>query len=369
MISSNPKHLELLLNLVKIYSPSKKEDEIRNYIERLLRGELEADNVHVDSAGNVVAIYDGTEPTVLLSSHMDTVPGELPVRFDGERIFGRGASDAKGPLSAFMYSAFLLKRRERFPLKLIVTATSDEEGEGTGIKELPRTLRELGILPKFAVFGEPGNADAITIAYKGRIGLLLIISSKERHASVPAGENPIESAINVLNALKEYERANISRSSFFSISVEPTVMRCGEAHNVIPEKCELFLDVRLPPGKDPEQVLSELIGIISKSTSSKFDFHVKESVKPYQANISSPLINAFKEAILEVTAKEARLLRKTGTGEMNVFAGEFGIPVITYGPGEAKLSHTANEYIFVRDYELAIEVIRKALWLLYKNFK
>ncbi len=359
-------HKELLVNMIKIYSPSNKEDNIRAYINKLFNEEFKADKTYIDNAGNIIGIYDGIEPTILLSSHMDTVPGEINVKVDREKIYGRGASDAKGPLATFLYSSYLLKRVENYPLKIIVVGTVDEEGESKGIKELPNTLQKLDINPSYAIFGEPGGANVITIGYKGRIQLRVKLSAESYHASLPNVPNVIENMMIILNALKNYEKELKTSNNFNSITITPTIITGGHATNVTPHECELVLDIRIPPTKSINEFLSNIINIVKSNTNLRNECIVEDFTEPYQSNISTPLVTAFREAILQITNTDARLVRKSGTGEMNIFAQKYDIPIITYGPGDPKVSHTDNEYILLYDYELAIKIVNQALWKLQK---
>ncbi|MGB9728312.1 MAG: M20/M25/M40 family metallo-hydrolase [Thermoprotei archaeon] len=359
-------HKELLVNMIKIYSPSNKEDNIRSYINKLLNEEFKADKTYIDNAGNIIGIYDGIEPTILLSSHMDTVPGEINVKVDREKIYGRGASDAKGPLATFLYSSYLLKRVENYPSKIIVVGTVDEEGESRGIKELPNTLQKLDIRPSYAIFGEPGGANVITIGYKGRIQLRIKLFAESYHASLPNAPNVIENMMIILNALKNYEKEFKTSNNFTSITITPTIITGGHATNVTPRECEIVLDIRIPPTKSINEFLSNIINIVKSNTNLRNECIVEDFTEPYQSNISTPLVTAFREAILQITNIDARFIRKSGTGEMNIFAQKYDIPIITYGPGDPKVSHTDNEHILLYDYELAIKIVKQALWKLQK---
>ena len=87
----------LLTNLLGIYSPSGKEEDIGNFVD----GEMKKLGFQVgkDGIGNVIGVVGEGEPVILLCGHMDTVAGYLPLRIEEGKIFARGAVDAKGPLS------------------------------------------------------------------------------------------------------------------------------------------------------------------------------------------------------------------------------------------------------------------------------
>jgi LysW-gamma-L-lysine carboxypeptidase len=92
--------VRLLTNLLGIYSPSGKE----NYIANFLAEEMKklGFQVGLDRIGNVIGVVGDGEPTILLCGHMDTVAGQLPLRVEEDKIYARGAVDAKGPLAAMI---------------------------------------------------------------------------------------------------------------------------------------------------------------------------------------------------------------------------------------------------------------------------
>ena len=77
------------------------------YAREMARRGLRA---HIDAAGNAVGEIGTEGPLVVLLGHMDTAPGHVPVRREGDLLYGRGAVDAKGPLAAFICAAARLGR-------------------------------------------------------------------------------------------------------------------------------------------------------------------------------------------------------------------------------------------------------------------
>ena len=80
---------ELLLKLIKIYTPSGRESELHDVLSEIVE-EFGYEERYVDGVGNFIASYGDGIP-ILLASHIDTVPGKLDAYFDGERVYGRGA--------------------------------------------------------------------------------------------------------------------------------------------------------------------------------------------------------------------------------------------------------------------------------------
>ena len=93
----------------------------------------------------------------------------------------------------------------------------------------------------------------------------------------------------------------------------------------------------------------------------KIKYRVEDKTEPFQANVSSPLVRALVLSILEQRKKRPLLLRKTGTGDMNILGNVLNIPVVTYGPGDPHSSHTVDEKVFVPDYLTGIEIYKSAL--------
>src|SRR5665647_850311 len=96
------KAVRLLTNLLGIYSPSGKEEDIASFLAKEMR--KLGFQVGVDGIGNVIGVVGEGEPTIFLCGHMDTVAGHLPLRVEEGKIYARGAVDAKGPLAAMAVS-------------------------------------------------------------------------------------------------------------------------------------------------------------------------------------------------------------------------------------------------------------------------
>jgi LysW-gamma-L-lysine carboxypeptidase len=83
--------------------------------------------------------------------------------------------------------------------------------------------------------------------------------------------------------------------------------------------------------------------------------------EPFEVDPKSPLVRAFSWSIRKVRQKSAILLRKTGTGDMNIFGKALHVPSITYGPGDSHFDHTSNENVDIQDYLDSIRVYREAV--------
>ena len=330
-------------------------------IKDLCANELGFEQINIDSAGNVVAIKGSGEPRVLLCGHMDTVPGHVPVRIEDGHIYGRGASDAKAPLIAMLLAA------SEFPKQsgtAIFAGVVDEEGNATGVKQLVKS--KIGV--DYAIFGEPSGIDNITIAYKGRLAIRLTCDVGESaHASAPwLARNAIEEMYIFWNAIKrEIEKMSGSDTKTKQVTCSLTEISGGSSHNVTAQKCRVTLDIRVPTGTTCDSVLQMIDVVITKvsgSTGVKATYRVEDKTEPFEADHTSPLVRSLLLAGLDVRKKRPSLLRKTGTGDMNVLGHSFKIPVITYGPGDPHASHTADERVNIEEFVSSIEVYGRALF-------
>ena len=353
--------IELLKKALEQYTPSRSEASLANIIKDRCVNELGFEQVNIDSVGNVIATKGNGEPRILLCGHMDTVPGQIPVRIENGFIYGRGASDAKGPLIAMLLAA------SEFPKQrgtIIFAGVVDEEGNATGVKQLVKNK----LSADYAIFGEPSGIDNITIAYKGRLEIRLACDvGASAHASAPwLAKNSIEEMYDLWNVIKsELDRVGTRDNKTNSITCSLSEIIGGSSHNVTPQKCKITIDIRIPIITTCEEVLKILDGAISKVAIEKrvkATYRIEDKTEPFEANHTSPLVRALSLSILDVRKKHPILLRKTGTGDMNILGNAFKIPVITFGPGDPHASHSADERVKIEEYISSIEVFNRALF-------
>jgi LysW-gamma-L-lysine carboxypeptidase len=140
----------------------------------------------------------------------------------------------------------------------------------------------------------------------------------------------------------------------------------GETNNVTPKYCEVNLDVRVPSSisahscaKLIEKKASEF-NLRNKNIEVKVEFY-GDAVDAYQINVNDPLVRAIVRAILEVVGRPVKLIKKSGTCDINPYYSALKVPSISYGPGDSKLSHTELEYVETEDFLKSIKVLEKTL--------
>jgi len=351
--------IKMLEKALRLYTPSLGEKPMADFLADKC-DDLSFDDIRIDEVGNLIATKGSGLPRILLCGHMDTVPGKIKVRKEGDWLYGRGASDAKAPLMAMLFAAASIQNNSG---TVIFVGAVDEEGNATGIKNLVKSKLDID----YAVFGEPSGIKQVTIAYKGRIAINLKINvGNSSHASAPwLSKNAIEESLIFTTELKKVlESGQENKKKGMLLTATVTEIKGGTSHNVTPKECDVIMDIRIPVDmncKMIEEKISTLVQEISKKRKVEAFHSILDETEPFEASHNSPLVRAFTLGVMDVEHSRPTLIRKTGTGDMNVVGNQLNIPVVTYGPGDPHASHTIDEKVSIDEYLRGIEVLKKTL--------
>jgi LysW-gamma-L-lysine carboxypeptidase len=364
--------VQLLTNLLGIYSPSGKEEIIAEFlVEEMTKIGFK---VRKDAVGNVIGEIGHGKPTILLCGHMDTVAGHIPLRVEEGKIYARGAVDAKGPLAAMVRAAAAVAQQPESQTKIIVAGVVEEEATSRGVKHLIKD----GMSADYAIFGEPSGVGNITIGYKGNLHIKITCETETGHSSTPwLYHNAIEKGFEIWQQIKDsLPPVEKQQSPFYVITACLTKVSGGRANSVIPFESELHIDLRVPPQFTSTQVFSNVKKVIEQYEADNPKVKVRVSIEDaneaFEVEKSSPLVKAIASSIRKVRGKPAVLLRKTGTGDMNILGRAMNAPIVTYGPGDSHLDHTKDEHIVISEYLDSIKVYKETLMKiteLHKNKK
>ncbi len=338
--------VRLLRQMLEIPSPSCAESELASYLAEAMTG-LGFD-ARVDETGNAVGRIDrGPGPHIMLLGHLDTVPGQIPVRTSAGKLYGRGASDAKGPLAAMVCAAASVTA---FAGQISVIGVVEEEvPSARGAVAIRDSLPP----PAACIVGEPSGKSSVVIGYKGKLDLQYSVTCPPGHPTSPAAK-ATELVADCWTALKDilgpvdhrvFARPGLTLESF-SGDITTAVAKIG---------------VRIPPGMDTDALLAELRSRLSTDTAAAGSLTVLGARSPYLADRRNPAIQALVTGIRRQSGRPT-LLVKTATSDMNTLAEVWpSVPMATYGPGDSKLDHTDDEHIVLADYHWAIAVLSHAL--------
>lgn len=344
---SNRGDLDTLMGLVARYSPSGEEGEaVAWLVDRM--GALGYGEAFVDEAGNAVGVKGKGRRQIVLLGHIDTVPGEIPVRIDEERLYGRGSVDAKGPLAAFVDAAARVEPGDDW--QLVVIGAVDEERDSSGARHVLAQYH-----PDFAIIGEPSQWNRITLGYKGSAWSQVIVRREITHTA-GRERSACELAVAVWNAVSAWAHSFNERRDKAFDQVLPSLQSWESGNDGFEEWARLKLSVRLPPDFLPEAWYAQL-----KKLSEKAEVQAKGfPVGAYKAQKNTSLVRAFLAAIREAGGRPNFVL-KTGTADMNIVAPAWGCPAVAYGPGDSALDHTPGEHISLEEFGKAVKVLEKVL--------
>ena len=350
--------IELLTKLVSIPSPSLHEAKASAY----LAGWMNAHGMkaHVDEAGNAVGVNGNGSKEILLLGHIDTFPGEVPVRRAEDILYGRGSVDAKGPLCTFAAAAAQINVPDDWRIT-VVGAVEEEYATSKGARYILVQRRETP--PVFCVIGEPSNWDRVTLGYKGRLLMDITLKIPFSH-SAGEGRLPAEQGVDLWQKVEDYCRTfNTKREATSPFTrLDPSLRHIASRDQGAFGRVEMSMGFRLPEGITPvqlEQELNQLLDTLPGGTTAEINFSGHELA--YKSDKSNPLVRAFLSAI-RGAGGQPRFVVKTGTADMNVVGPHWpDTPIIAYGPGDSSLDHTPNEHIDLSEYVRAIEVLSATL--------
>ena len=335
-----------LEELVRCASPSGAEREVCALLVSRLAS-LGWDRVELDAVGNVVASRGEGPREVLLLGHVDTVPGGPPVRWEGETLWGRGAVDAKGAFGAFAVAGGAVPIPPGGRLTLIGAVGEERDSRGARHRLDRHT-------PVACLVGEPSGSDGVTVGYRGRVFCVLEGQDGGAHRSGDPG--PLTACLRGAAAVLEFWEGG-DNSSRPVIERPSGAVAFFEGREEGDRRGRVELDLRLPLGADPDDVVREVREVAERwGVTPVFS----EAVKAHMVSRDDPAVRALRWAIRQVRGGTPRLLAKGGTADFNL-AASWGCPLAAYGPGDSRLDHTAEERLALEEFRRAVDVLEMAI--------
>ncbi|MHA1146865.1 MAG: M20/M25/M40 family metallo-hydrolase [Promethearchaeota archaeon] len=360
-----------LKECLEIYSPSGQENDYTNFIANFLK--KYGFKVNFDKIGNLIAEKGKGKPVLLLVSHLDTSPGMLPVTENEGKIFGRGAIDCKPSLASLVYSICKYDFDKWKEGTVIFAGIVREKDSAEGIEEFIKS----NITPDYAIIGEPTKVNQICIGYKGRLCIGYKVLSTSGHvASSWQYVNSIEIALEVWKMVKgvcwqlteAYCKKDKSKKYYNQIIPNLTIISGGQRTDYVPNECIIQIDIRFPPSISLKLLVNEIRSSVlnfknAYQQSCKVEFRVQENISSlmnaYEVEGDILTIGALRWAIFQTIKEKARLIRRTGTKFINAIGMHYGVPSISYGPGELKKENMNQEFIDIDEYLSTIEIYSK----------
>lgn len=346
--------------LIDTPSPSMGEQDLAGKVARQMEA-LGYHHVYRDEVGNVIGVIHGHEQnrTLLLNSHMDTYQiDELhPVRVEGDRIYGTGASDCKGGLASQVFAGALLLR-SLLPLRgtLVVTASvAEENGASIGVKTLmDQTLPEMGLLPDYAILGEPTNLGLyyghdgwmeMDIKVQGADPFQVDDTARRIHQSYEARTERTPSKVHEF----EIQAPVFPQESEGRVAVLRAAKRIQVAEQAQRVLTETERDVNLLTQHRSSVAVS--VGICREQQVSYAgqEMQVQRITNAWATDPFDPLIERSRQVLAAAGSPTRpgkwRLGRLgMGTAGATLF-NDYDIPTIGYGPGNEEQAHHPDEWV------------------------
>lgn len=315
---------------------------------------------------NVVAKLRGRQGkgsrSLMFNGHIDVVGVEgmthepfEATESDG-RIFGRGACDMKGGVAAMCAAAAQLKGALKGDL--IVAAVVDEEWQSLGTSFLLAS----GVRADAAIVTEPTRM-TIMPAHKGFAWIEITIHGRAAHGSRwDIGVDAIRYAGLLLAELDRVDADELPRSTHALLgraSLHASAIEGGIGLSTYPDRCVVRIERRTIPGEGTADVVREVNEACARVRGRRPEFKADATLlfaqPPSDVTPGAPIVVALSETLRD------RGMPTTLTG-MSAWTdaallNQGGIPAICFGPGDMGLAHAAEEYIEVRDIEVATEVL------------
>ncbi len=334
---------DLLVDLVSIPSISGEEDAAADRLVDFF--ESHDGEAWIDEVGNVRAPADDR---LLLTSHIDTVPGDIPVRTDDGVLWGRGSVDATGPLCAMAVAAV--------SAGVSFVGVVGEEADSRGAWHLIEDRDP----PDAVVNGEPSGWDGITLGYRGMLAGTYVATSESGHTSRPE-PNAIQHAIGWWSHVEAAFAPDESEEwgpVFERVTTKPVGVEGGTDADGLSVSATLDGQFRVPPSMTTGEVREIAEGELRTDTDAAGTVNWGRPIPPVMESPRTDLARAFRVAIRGEDG-DPRLLRKTGTSDMNIYASAWDCPMVTYGPGDSELDHAPDERLSLAEYDRSIAVLRE----------
>ena len=385
----------LTRQLVQIDSsdPGAYEGEICQWIEKWIRGKAEECGICVKEEEGEKCLLIQTEealpgrrnlrakipgtipgPGLIFICHMDTVTlGEgwdesrppLGAVVEGSRMYGRGACDMKSglacALTAFASVLEQIGERGKWPLRSVTfIGTVDEEDFMRGVE---RAIESGWIGKEDWVLDTEPTDGQIQVAHKGRTWFELTIEGVTAHASTPwKGADAVAAMAEAVCSI----RRSIARCPVHHELGRSTVtfgqIEGGYRPYVVPDRCKVWIDMRLAPPTDTRKakgMVEEAIRAASQQIPGTKGSYVITGDRPYiERDDHSPLLKALKRACRQTAGEDVPVGYFIGYTDTAVIAGKLGNKnCMSYGPGSLEMAHKPNEYVDYQDVERVEKVL------------
>ncbi|WAP52667.1 succinyl-diaminopimelate desuccinylase [Arthrobacter sp. ATA002] len=329
----------LTADLIDMESVSGNEKEVADAVEAALRALPHLEVVR-DGDSVMARTSLGRAERVILAGHLDTVPlpavpgsrGTVPSTWDGNVLYGRGATDMKGGVAVQLALAAGLAEPSR-DITFVFYDHEEVEASLSGLGRLQESYPQW-LEADFAVLLEPTNG-TVEGGCNGTMRFHATTAGRAAHsARAWMGENAIHAAAEILARLRDHVPATVSVEGLdYRESLNAVKIWGGTAGNVIPDAATVEINYRFAPDKSIEEAEAYVRNLLAG-----FDLVRTDAAAGARPGLDRPAAASF----VEVVGQEPK--PKYGWTDVARFSA-LGIPAVNFGPGDALLAHTDNEHV------------------------
>ena len=316
---------KLAMDLVRIPSISGEEMEVGNFLKDLLAKDF---TIKTQKVGNRINVFAFTgRPKLMLTTHMDTVPGTPKIAEDSKFIYGRGSCDAKGAIAAMVSAALAALEGGLNDFCLLFDV--DEENEFEGIKKAIKMVN-----PEFVVVGEPSSLKLVN----GQKGLLQFdLSQKGRAAPASLPQRGLSAINKLLLDLNKIAKIKLPKNKFLGeTTMNIGKINGGRAANIIPDYAYAKIDVRTSSRNSEIKQLFRKAAINGK-LKTELDFE-----PAFNDLYDLPKLLGLKTMVASYFTEMYFWRKKANT--------------VVFGPGDYRYAHSAFEKVSKKELLKAAEI-------------
>ena len=358
--------LELTRQLLRFntVNPPGNERDCARHLGRLLEnaGFAVAYHEFADKRTSLIARVGGTADTkpLCFTGHIDTVPlGAAAWRtdafagdIDDGRLYGRGSSDMKGGVAAFVVAACRLASKLRATPGIMLVITAGEETGCEGASHLAARPDALGPAGALVVAEPTGNVPCI--GHKGALWLHARTSGITAHGSMPErGVNAIYKAARAVAKLEQFRFETVPHPVLGGPTLNVGTIRGGLNINSVPDAAEIGVDIRTMP----EQKHAALIERLTQVLDDDVKLDTVADVEGVWTDADHPWIQQAFELAERITGARRTVRAVPYFTDASALKRAMGdAPTVILGPGEIEQAHQTDEYCVVERIEQAVEL-------------
>lgn len=347
---------KLVQRMVDIYSPSGKEEEIVEY----LRGYLKRKGLWVtlqevdERRHNLLVLPQESDIRIALVGHLDTVSAyeleDFAFGEKGDTLTGLGTADMKGGCAAMIEACLSLRQGGHTNLPVALCLVVGEEESGDGAEQLVKKYH----FP-WAVIGEPTGL-APCLSHYGYVEAQISTGGKRRHAALAKNPNAVQTILKVLLRISEN-----MQQAHPEISLNIRDLYSSQAGFAVPEYCEAWLDLHIPPDNSLGAIVAEVEEMVDMERDPhetiQVDCRITTISSGYKLPGRGPVVEALKSVFSRRGIEWKPQPFKSHSDANQLWAA--GIMPLLLGPGNIENAHAPHEAVSFDEVCKASKIYRE----------